>query len=143
MEWVDVIAAALVALKLLFVFVSLVFLACGLDDLFIDTCYGIWLARRRWSGMAAAQPSERQLQDRPEQPIAIMLPAWDESAVIRPMLLRLLKTLNYGNYHVFVGTYPNDVATHVEVEHVRAVSDRVHRIWTSTPSASSPCSCSS
>jgi adsorption protein B len=130
MEWVDVIAAALVALKLLFVFVSLVFLACGLDDLFIDTCYGIWLARRRWSGMAAAQPTERQLQDRPEQPIAIMLPAWDESAVIRPMLLRLLKTLNYGNYHVFVGTYPNDVATHVEVEHVRAVSDRVHRVCT-------------
>lgn len=130
MEWMDVIAAALVALKLVFVAVSVVFLLCGLDDLVIDGCYGAWLLRQRVSGRARAQPTEQQLQDRPEQPIAIMLPAWDESAVIRPMLLRLLRTLNYGNYHVFVGTYPNDTATHVEVEHVRAVSDRVHRICT-------------
>ena len=66
MEWMDVIAAALVALKLVFVAVSVVFLLCGLDDLVIDGCYGAWLLRQRASGRARAQPTEQQLQDRPE-----------------------------------------------------------------------------
>ncbi len=131
MEWVDVIAAALVALKLLFIFVSLVFLACGLDDLFMDVCYGALTFYRRWFVLPKHPlPTEQELQDKPEQPIAILLPAWDESAVIRPMLQRLLKTLNYSNYQVFVGTYPNDEATHREVDEVRETSDKVQRICT-------------
>jgi adsorption protein B len=131
MDWVDVIAAALLALKLLFIFVSLVFLVCGLDDLFVDLCYYGLTLYRRWLVLPMHRPpTEQQLQDKPEQPIAIMLPAWDESAVIRPMLQRLLKTLNYGNYQIFVGTYPNDTATHLEVEKVRETSDRVQRICT-------------
>jgi len=131
MESVDVIAAALVALKLLFIGVSVVFLACGLDDLFVDGCYGALTAYRRWwARPGPPPPSEQALQDQPEQAIAILLPAWDESAVIRPMLERLLKTLNYGNYQVFVGTYPNDEATHREVDKVRENSRRVQRICT-------------
>jgi adsorption protein B len=133
MEWVDVIAAALLAVKLLFIFVSLVFLVSGLDDLFVDLCYyGLTLYRRAFVLPKHPPPTEQQLQEKPEQPIAIMLPAWDESAVIRPMLQRLLKTLNYGNYQVFVGTYPNDTATHLEVEKVRETSTRVQRICTPT-----------
>ena len=131
MEWVDVIAAALIALKMLFVFVSVVFLACGLDDLFVDLCYYVLTLYRRWFVLPKhPPPTEQELQDKPEQPIAIMLPAWDESAVIRPMLQRLLKTLNYSNYFIFVGTYPNDPATHLEVDKVRETSDRVQRICT-------------
>ena len=43
--------------------------------------------------------------------IAILVPAWDESAVIAPMLKATLKRLDYDNYRIFVGHYRNDPAT--------------------------------
>jgi len=62
-----------------------------------------------------------QLNSVPEKPVAIMIPAWDESNVVRSMLLNTIGTLNYKNYRIFVGTYPNDEATKFEVEKVREI----------------------
>jgi adsorption protein B len=56
-----------------------------------------------------------------------MIPAWDESAVIRQMLSNNLPKLEYANFHVFVGTYPNDAATGREVDAVSALYPNVHR----------------
>jgi adsorption protein B len=80
---------------------------------------------------------EERLRALPEQPIAILIPAWDESAVIRPMLINLLGRLEYRQMHLFVGTYPNDPATIREVEAVRVLHPNVHRI--STPHAGPTC----
>ena len=43
--------------------------------------------------------------------MAILVPAWDESAVIAPMLRSTLNRLDYDNYRIFVGHYRNDPAT--------------------------------
>jgi bacteriophage N4 adsorption protein B len=104
-------------------------LLSGLDDLFIDTCYGLRSLYRRVFVLPRYRSlSEQDLLVCPEQLIAVMIPAWDESAVIRPMLHNAVRTLNYRNFHIFVGTYPNDSDTHREVEIVRERYDNVHRI---------------
>src|SRR4051812_13996089 len=43
--------------------------------------------------------------------IAVLVPAWDESAVIASMLKATLKRLDYEDYRIFVGHYRNDPAT--------------------------------
>ncbi len=107
LEWLTALVAVLV-------------LVSGLDDLFIDIYYWVreaWRAltvRRRYAPLTAAQ-----LRERPEQPMAIMIPAWHEYDVIAPMLANMVSTLEYQDYHIFVGTYPNDVRTIEEVERMR------------------------
>ena len=41
----------------------------------------------------------------------MFVPAWDESAVIAPMLRTALTNIDYGNYRIFVGHYRNDPLT--------------------------------
>lgn len=142
MEWVDVIAVALIAAKILLMVTAVIFFVSGLDDLFIDLWYVVRTFYRRCFVLPRCQPlTEARLVAAAEQPIAILIPAWDESAVIRAMLLNLVRTLNYTNYHVFVGTYPNDPATHLEVEKVREVDERVHRIVTPSPGPTCKADC--
>lgn len=129
MDSVVLVAAILVVAKALMMVVGTAFLLSGLDDAFIDACYAVRSVYRRLFVLPRiARLSERQLVQKAEQPIAIMIPAWDESAVIRPMLLNTLRTLAYGNYQIFVGTYPNDAATHREVDAVCRQHARVQRI---------------
>ncbi|MGI4878529.1 MAG: glycosyl transferase family protein [Janthinobacterium lividum] len=47
--------------------------------------------------------------------MAIIVPAWDEAAVIGAMLRDLTARTRYPRYRVFVGVYPNDPATLAEV----------------------------
>jgi adsorption protein B len=125
----DTMALLLVWTQLLLIVTSVVFLVSGLDDVFIDACYVCRRLYRRLFIMPKYAPlTEAQLRQRPEQLIAIMIPAWDESAVIRPMLLNIIRTLTYGNYHIIVGTYPNDFETQREVDHVKEQYGHVHRI---------------
>ncbi len=127
----DNIALLLVLAKILMVVVGLIFLISGLDDAFIDACYFIRSVYRKIFVLPKhPRLTEAQLQNKPEQAVAIMLPAWDESSVIRPMLENTLKTLNYTHYVIFVGTYPNDTATHREVDRVVEHSTKVHRVVT-------------
>ncbi len=117
--------------KLLLYGVAVVFLISGLDDLFIDVCYGVRQVYYRLVRSRKQPPlTEEQLLEAPEQPIAVLIPAWDESAVIRRMLENTLQILNYTNYHIFVGTYPNDPDTQREVELLREKFPFVHRIVT-------------
>src|SRR5947208_3536228 len=125
----DLMPLLLVCIKILTMVVSVVFLVSGLDDVFIDVCYFCRRLYRRLFVMPKYQPlSEEKLLQHPEQLIAIMIPAWDESAVIRPMLLNIVRTLNYDNYHIIIGTYPNDLDTQREVDLVQEQHSHVHRI---------------
>jgi adsorption protein B len=109
-------------------FVGVVFLISGLDDLFIDLnfiCRSLFrkmFVLPKYKGL-----SVEDIRSFPEKPIAIMVPAWDESAVIRRMLENTLRTLEYSNHHVFVGTYPNDPASASEVDAVCQSFPNVHR----------------
>ena len=129
MDWVSLFADLLLTTKLLVFVIGVIFLVSGLDDLFIDVVYALRVLYRRWYVKRRyATLSEESLVDRPEQPLAVMIPAWDESAVIQPMLRRIVQRTEYSNYDIFVGTYPNDEATVREVEAVRQDAPRVHRV---------------
>ncbi|MCM2304980.1 MAG: glycosyl transferase family protein [Elusimicrobia bacterium] len=109
-------------------FSAVAILVSGLDDLFIDVCYyGSQLSRRLFRN-GPAEVTEAELRALPEQGIAIMIPAWHEDAVIAHMLRNTLSTVEYRNYDVFVGTYPNDEATMLAVAGVAEADPRVHRI---------------
>jgi adsorption protein B len=125
----DAIAAMLVACKLLTVVVGVLFLVSGSDDLFIDLCYLVRVLYKRLFVTPRYPPLlEEDLRALAEQPIAVMIPAWQESSVIRQMLLNTRGRLDYTNYVLFVGTYPNDPATAREVDGLEEAGARVVRV---------------
>lgn len=106
-----------------------IYLLSGLDDLFIDAVY--WfraLKRATWRRHRIRELPPEALAARPEQPIAIMIPAWDESAVLEPMLARLIQTIDYRRFRVYVGVYPNDAATRLAVGRAAAVDSRIRTV---------------
>ncbi|MEJ2679576.1 MAG: glycosyl transferase family protein, partial [Gemmatimonadota bacterium] len=119
-----------------------VFVISGVDDFFIDLFYIGRALRRTLGAKRRHRPlEEQQLQQVREKPVAIMIPAWDESAVISRMLENTLATLDYGNYEIFVGSYPNDPATAEEVDRVRARATNVHTIVCPHPGPTSKADC--
>ena len=108
---------------------AVLYLIGGLNDAFLDLVFYCEPLRRRLAqGRANPTCDEQELNNTPEKRIAIMVPAWDESAVIGAMLESTCDRLEYSNYDIFVGTYPNDEATQMEV--ARAAFDRpnIHRV---------------
>ena len=109
-------------LEIATVVVGILIMLSSIDDLFIDAWY--WVRRvyraltinKRFKGKKL---SAEQLRAKPEQPLAIMIPAWLEYDVIAPMLENMVGTLEYQNYSIFVGTYCNDARTIEEVERMR------------------------
>ena len=125
MSAADVLPVLLVVCRGLLTVVGLACLLSGIDDCFIDLCFAAMACR----GLTALRiASEQELLGAAEQPIAVMVPAWDESAVIGRMVGNFLKSVTYSNYHVFVGTYPNDPATHREVDAVTKSFANVYRV---------------
>ena len=64
------------------------------------------------------RPSTRALLKRPQKRIAIIIPAWDEAAVIASMLENNIARIDYENYDIFVGVYRNDAQTRRAVDGV-------------------------
>lgn len=125
----DVAPWFLFAAEILIIFVAVVFLISGLDDFLVDLVHIFRTWYRRLFVLPRHEPlTEDQLQAKPEQPIALMIPAWEESPVIRRMLEHTLRSVDYSNYVIFVGTYPNDPATQREVELARESFRAIERI---------------
>jgi adsorption protein B len=110
-------------LGIFFAFYHELLLACccgiillGVDDLIL---WGLWVLRVR--------PKSPQVTPTADDGpcFAIFVPAWDEGEVIGAMLEALLGRLDYPDYVVFVGGYPNDPATESSV---RAIADRDPRV---------------
>jgi len=119
MSSVDLITLGLLALQIGFVLMMVVYLISGLDDLFVDLLFFVMKAVRRFGGNSThRQPSLEEMAEKPEQPFALMVPAWQEAEVIRRALLNTISNIDYRNFHVFVGTYVNDLETQREVEEV-------------------------
>jgi adsorption protein B len=102
-------------------FVGVGFLFFAVNDLVVDLIY---FARRLWRAAIIYSRYPRQFasyymfNDKPGF-IAILVPAWDEAAVIPAMLKATLKRLDYDNYRIFVGYYRNDPATAAAVASVK------------------------
>lgn len=91
--------------------VALVMAISALDDLFVDL---VFVSRVTWLRLAGKRHrpalTVEALREVRAAPMAILVPAWDESAVIGAMLSRLLDGLDYPAVQIFVGLYPNDPA---------------------------------
>lgn len=104
---------------------AVVYLIGGLNDFFLDLVFYVKPLRKALAqGRENPRCEETELHETPEQSIAILIPAWDESAVIGAMLESTSDRLDYAHYDIFVGCYPNDEATQFEV--ARAAFDRPH-----------------
>lgn len=128
MASVDFLADLHVVTQLLLVFTVVLFTVSGLDDLLIDFyywCRQLYVAL--WIRPRFPRLRPEQLSTVPEQPIAILVPAWQESDVIERMLENTIRTLDYSNYTIFVGTYPNDEATQLAVERMREKYANIER----------------
>lgn len=131
MSLLDWMAIFLVCAKALMYVVGLCFFISGIDDLIVDAIYVGRTLYRKWFVLPRHEPlTQEKLRQKTEQPIAVMVPAWDESAVIRPMLLNTLRSIQYRDYTIFVGTYENDLDTQREVDMVVAQDSRVRKIVT-------------
>jgi len=139
---VDAFASYLYGLKFIAIALALLMLISGVDDLVIDLVY--W-SRRIWRALTVYRTHDRldytALYAPIERPLAIMVPAWHETGVIGQMAELAATTLDYENYHIFVGTYPNDPDTQRDVDEVCARFPNVHKIVCARPGPTSKADC--
>jgi bacteriophage N4 adsorption protein B len=107
-------------------FAAVGFLIGGIDDLVVDAIYFsrlIWRKRQR-----VAEPTLVDLPP-PERPVALFVPAWDESAVIGKMLRTVIdRWRHHPDLRIYVGAYPNDWDTIQEVSDVALIDNRVRLV---------------
>jgi adsorption protein B len=115
--WLDRLVAGMLAPLAMWV------LASGLDDLFLDLCaIWFWFRDRRRPRQQLPPRSGR------EKKIALLIPAWREDAVIEHMLDHNIAAIQYSNYEIFLGVYPNDLRTLSRVAACERRYERVHRV---------------
>jgi len=106
---------------------ALLILLSNIDDAFVDLYYIIHKIRRRifiYKKFRAYHADDILLKE--EQYFAIMIPAWQESAVIQAMLKNTLSSYHYQNYHIFVGCYRNDPETIFEINQITPHEKKLH-----------------
>jgi adsorption protein B len=120
----------------------IVYLISGLDDLFFDLLFFVRQAVLWTRGDSKhRQPSLEEMAKRPEQPFALMFPAWQEADVIRRALFNTIGSIDYQNFHVFVGTYVNDPETQREVEEVMRLHANVTQLVVPHPGPTCKADC--
>jgi adsorption protein B len=103
-------------------FSSVGFLLFALDDLTVDLLY---ISRQGWRALTIHSRFPRLHVGGLPSPMrpgwmAVLIPAWDEAAVIAPMLRATLDRFDHDDYRLFVGHYRNDPAT---LAAIRTVDD--------------------
>ncbi len=115
-----------------------IFLAIGgaddfvVDVLFLCNCLARRGKRRHYISAAPKGGAHR---------FAIFVPAWDESAVIAPMLRSMRSRWGNGAYRIYVGTYPNDPATIAAVLSLGADDSRVRLVIGARPGPTTKADC--
>jgi adsorption protein B len=100
-----------------------IILVSGLDNLALDAvCLWAWLRRRLPTPPAVFLRGEKIH----EKTIAVFVPLWHEHAVIAGMVEHNASAINYGNYHFFIGAYPNDDPTLDAVRDLESRFPQVH-----------------
>lgn len=105
MWWLDRLALELLAPLAVWV------LANGLDDVFLDLAYCLLRVRASWRRRraAASTPGADSPPARPSKArIAVLIPCWREADVIEAMLESNVAAIEYDDYEIWVGLYPND-----------------------------------
>ncbi|WP_053120522.1 cyclic di-3',5'-guanylate-activated glycosyltransferase NrfB [Pseudomonas sp. P1.31] len=140
--WVDFFAYVLFGLKYVAIALALLMFFLGLDDLFIDLVYWGRKLIRRWRIYDKFERADEQrLYAIAEKPLAIMVPAWNEVGVVGEMARLAASTIDYENYQIFVGTYPNDAETQADVDAVCQHYPNVHKVVCARPGPTSKADC--
>ncbi len=129
-------------LQILVAMIALVILVSSLDDIIVDITYWALKIRRAFRPNPYGLPdTAAELEQKEERPLAVMVPAWDESAVIARMIANTIANIKYTNYHIFVGVYSNDEATRNEVDRMSRMYPTVHRVDVGHPGPTSKADC--
>ncbi|WP_407333343.1 glycosyl transferase family protein [Enterovibrio sp. 27052020O] len=142
MGFLDAFLVYLYGLKYVTLVLMVALFIFGFDDLMLDTYYWVRRLFRRitiYRKQGFADPEK--LFEKKEKPLAIMVPAWQEVGVIGKMAELAAKTLDYENYQIFVGTYPNDPQTQADVDEVCARFSNVHKVVCARPGPTSKADC--
>lgn len=117
------------AITVFTIVVLLLYIVASLDDVWLDLIYVFRHRRVRARDVA---PSNIETE---AGRIAIMIPAWQESGVVVPMIESTLELAHYPNNRLefFVGVYPNDGATLGEVQALAGRRKNVHCVVNSKP----------
>lgn len=113
------------------------FLVSGLDDLFFDSNFLVYLFKNRKKPILGIQ----QLKLVPEQWIAIFVPAWQEGGIVNRMAEYAARIVLYEKYDIFIGVYPNDTQTIECVDRVCAENPRLHKVVVPHPGPTSKADC--
>ncbi|NIJ23394.1 adsorption protein B [Sphingomonas japonica] len=119
-----VIAAVEIVAHEAALFAAVGFLIGGIDDLAIDLVYFLRAALRGRRRRPDPDLADFTAQA-PLRRFAVLVPAWDEAAVIGGMLRTALARLDHPDYRILVGAYPNDRATIDLVAQIAAGDPRV------------------
>lgn len=105
-SWLEVPVGAIAHEVMLFASIGILIL--GLDDIFLDILWFAtsWRQRRKF-----VAPQNLDSAIRLTGPLAIFLPAWDESDIIAATLHQMLAAWDGEDFRIYVGCYPNDSAT--------------------------------
>jgi adsorption protein B len=112
------------------------FVILGAGDLLVDAIWILLTLRRRLRPLAGVSglPMPRR-----SGTLAVFIPAWDEAAVIGDMLRSTLAAWGEGDYRLYVGCYPNDLAT---IAAVRSVGDaRIRLVIGAAPGPTTKADC--
>ncbi len=139
--WIEAAAVYWLFVKILLYTTAILILISGTDDAMVDLIY--WV--RRLTGhrpfTRLGKKLKTEIMALPEQPIAIMVPAWQEWAVIHKMVELAASSFDYSNYHLFIGTYPNDEKTQAAVDDIARSHEHVHKVVTRNPGPTTKADC--
>lgn len=113
------------------------FLISGLDDFFFD----LQFVRYLFATSDRPHITVQELKNKPEQWIAVFVPAWKEGGVVNRMAEYAVKVLLYQKYDIFIGVYPNDPETCGCVDKVVAACPRIHKVMVPHPGPTSKADC--
>lgn len=118
-------------------FAAIGLLIGGLDDLLVDLLFVVRKLWRRGEPPRTVATLRRAQAGR----IVVFVPAWDEQAVIGPMLARALARYRHPDYRIHVGLYPNDPGTIAAVGAIAASDARVRPVIGTAPGPTTKAAC--
>ncbi len=113
----------------------------ALDDLLVDLIY---FGRAGWRSLTVYTRFPRAFAVQlppPQRPgrLAVLVPAWDEGAVIGDMLRASLKRFEHDDYLLYVGYYRNDPATAAAIAKVAGPRIRAVEVPADGPTTKADC----
>jgi bacteriophage N4 adsorption protein B len=122
--WVDSLSAIMFLCQAIVPPLAIAMAMSGIDDVFIDTLFALrWTARKL---KRRKRQTALDISPAHQGPIAVLIPAWDESQIISEMLYATLQRWQGdAQLRLFVGWYINDPATGRAIAAIAAEDMRI------------------